>query len=99
MNPEEVVLLFADEYSRMAETYDRNVTPHFAPIAEKVLELARPQSGEMFLDLGSGTGLLACLLAPRVAPQGVVAIDLADGGLPAAPHPAAGPRGRADRLG
>lgn len=90
MNPEEVVLLFADEYSRMAETYDRNVTPHFAPIAERVLELARPGSGEMFLDLGSGTGLLACLLAPKVAPQAVVAIDLADGALATATYRAAG---------
>src|SRR3970040_1491408 len=90
MNPEEVVLLFADEYSRMAETYDRIVTPHFAPIAERVLELARPRSGEMFLDLGSGTGLLACLLAPRVAPQAGVAIDLADGALATATYRAAG---------
>jgi len=89
MNPEEVVLLFADEYSRMAETYDRNVTPHFGPIAEKVLELARPAPGELFLDLGAGTGLLACLLAPKVAPQGVVAIDLADGALATATYRAA----------
>src|SRR3972149_4843361 len=91
MNPEEVVLLFADEYSRMAETYDRNVTPHFGPIAEKVLELARPAPGGPFPGLGAGTGLLACLPAPKVAPQGVVAIDLADGALATATYPAAGP--------
>ncbi len=89
MNPEEVVLLFADEYSRMAEAYDRNATPRFAPIAERVLEAAAPRAGEIFLDLGTGTGLLACLLAPRVAPQGVVAIDLADGALARASYRAA----------
>src|SRR3989304_3212973 len=89
MNPEEVVLLFADEYSRMAEAYDRNVTPRFAPIAERVLEAAAPKPGEMFLALGAGTGLVACLLAPRVAPQGVVAIDLADGALARATYRAA----------
>lgn len=89
MNPEEVVLLLADEYSRMAETYDANVTPHFASIAERVAELARPGPGELFLDLGTGTGLLACLVAPRVSPQAVVAIDLADGALAAGTYRAA----------
>ncbi len=90
MNPEEVVLLLADEYSRMAETYDRNVTPHFAPIAERALASAGPRAGELFLDLGTGTGLLACMIAPKVAPQGVVAIDLADGALAQATYRAAG---------
>src|SRR5438034_464187 len=90
MNPEEVVLLLADEYSRMAETYDRNVTPQFAPIAERVLGAADPKPGELFLDLGTGTGLLACKVAPQVAPQNVVAIDLADGAIAAATYRAAG---------
>ena len=90
VNPEEVVLLLADEYSRMAETYDRTVTPHFASIAERVLRLADPKPGELVLDLGTGTGLLACMVAPRVAPQGVVAIDLADGAIAQATYRAAG---------
>ena len=89
VNPEEIVLLLADEYSRMAAAYDANVTPHFAPIAERVVGLADPRAGELCLDLGAGTGLLACMIAPKVLPQGVVAIDLADGALAAGTYRAA----------
>src|SRR2546428_13821007 len=63
----------------MAEAYDKNVAPRFEPIAQEVVRLADPKPNELFLDLGTGTGLLACLIAPRVLPQGVVAIDLAAG--------------------
>ncbi len=90
MNPEEAVLLLADEYSRMAEAYDARVTPHFAPIAERVLAAADPRAGERFLDLATGTGLLACLVAPRVAPEAVAAIDLADGAIARGTYRAAG---------
>jgi len=78
MNANEVTLLWADEYSRLAEPYDRVVTPRFEPIARFVADAASPRPGEQFLDLGTGTGLLARILAPRVLPQTVVAIDLAD---------------------
>jgi ubiquinone/menaquinone biosynthesis C-methylase UbiE len=78
MNVNEATLLVADEYSRMAETYDRIVAPRFEPIAKAVVELLAPQAGEMVLDVSTGTGLLACLMAPRTAPAQLVAIDLAD---------------------
>ncbi len=90
MNENEAVLVWADEYSRMAGAYDKNVAPYFEPMARKVLEIADPKQGELFLDLATGTGLLACLLGPRVAPQSVVAIDLADGALSVASHRAGG---------
>ena len=78
MNVNEATLIYADEYSRMAETYDRVVAPRFEPIAKTVVELLAPKSGEMFLDVSTGTGLLACLMAPLTAPAQFVAIDLAD---------------------
>jgi len=81
VNANEAILYWADEYSRMAETYDRLVVPRFEPIAQLVANLAAPKSGEFFLDLGTGTGLLARVLSPLVAPQTVVAIDLADGAI------------------
>jgi len=86
MNMNEATLLWADEYSRMAETYDRVAAPRFEPIARTVLELADPKPNELVLDVATGTGLLACLLAPRVLPQTVVAIDLADGALTVASY-------------
>ncbi len=78
MNINEATLVYADEYSRMAETYDRVVVPRFEPIARTVVELLAPRSGEMVLDVSTGTGLLACLMAPLTAPAQLVAIDLAD---------------------
>ncbi len=78
MNVNEATLVIVDEYSRMAETYDRVVTPRFEPIARAVAELIAPKSGEMVLDVSTGTGLLACLLAPLTVPAQLVAIDLAD---------------------
>ncbi len=78
MNVNEATLIYADEYNRMAETYDRVVVPRFEPIAKAVAGLIAPKSGEMILDVSTGTGLLACLLAPLTTPAQFVAIDLAD---------------------
>lgn len=86
MNPNEATLLYADEYSRMAEAYDRLVAPRFEPVARAVLETLAPRPHELVLDVATGTGLLACLLAPAVAPQTVVAVDLADGALSVASY-------------
>src|SRR5205823_1851647 len=45
MNANEATLVWVDEYSRMAEAYDKNVAPRFEPIAREVVRLAVPALG------------------------------------------------------
>src|SRR5213076_1497103 len=52
MNANEATLLYVDEFSRMAEAYDRNVVPRFEAIAREVLRLANLKAGELVLDIG-----------------------------------------------
>src|SRR5207247_10306385 len=54
--------------------------------AREVLRLENPEPGGLVLDIGTGTRRLACLVAPLVRPQGVVAIDLADGAISVASY-------------
>src|SRR5262245_42875121 len=64
--------------SNPAETYESFMVPTlFAPWAERLIQAANPQPGERVLDVGTGTGIVARRVAPRVAPNGtVVGLDL-----------------------
>jgi len=82
MNADEALLLYVDEYSRMAEEYDRRVRPRFEPVARRLVEILDPQPGEAVLEVGAGTGTATLMISPPVGPQGlVVATDLSDGQL------------------
>ena len=82
MNPDEAVLLWVDEYTRMAEAYEANVVPRFAPFAARLVEQASLARNATVLDVSTGTGLTAMLAATALGGTGlVVAMDLADGAL------------------
>lgn len=62
-----------------AENYDRCLTRAFTPIAQKLVSLAQPRSGQRVLDVATGSGLAALLAARLVGPQGrVVGVDLSE---------------------
>ncbi|HEV8594892.1 MAG TPA: methyltransferase domain-containing protein [Thermoplasmata archaeon] len=90
MNPDEAVLLWVDEYSRMADAYDTSVVPRFTPFAARLVAEAGLREHATVLDVSTGTGLTALLAAKAVAGTGlVVGIDLADGALAVAQTKAA----------
>jgi len=61
-----------------AELYEKNLVPTtFARFARGLLEFAQLQSGEHVLDVACGTGIVARLAWPQVAPSGrVVGLDV-----------------------
>jgi SAM-dependent methyltransferase len=62
---------WADQYERM----DRAV----ADLTKSLLDLARPQQGELVLDIGCGSGTTVLELAARVGPGGhVLGADISD---------------------
>lgn len=83
MNIDDIVLLLEEEYSRMAEVYDKNVVPRFTPMAKRVLDMADIEPGERVIDIGCGTGNLALQAARRVSADNgeVVAVDLSSGAI------------------
>ena len=67
-------------YDSVAATYAEVAAPWFAPIARDLVAALAPVAGETFLDLGTGTGLVAELAYAQVQPGGVVvAVDPSTG--------------------
>ncbi len=62
-------------FSANAPLYEARIVPAFRQYAAAVVRTAQPQGHEITLDMGTGTGILARLLAPHVAQ--VIGIDFA----------------------
>jgi ubiquinone/menaquinone biosynthesis C-methylase UbiE len=75
---DEMVDHLIDFFDRIAPVYDSWAGGQHGRVAARVVDLATPAKGEHVLDVGTGTGLVAHLAAPRVNPGSVIGIDLSD---------------------
>ncbi len=74
----EMVDHVVDFFDRIAPLYDAWAGGQHARVAARLVDLAAPVQNEHVLDVGTGTGLVAHLVAPKVSPGAVLGIDLSD---------------------
>lgn len=75
---DEMIDHLVDFFDEIAPTYDAWAGGQHARVAQRLVELAAPNRGEFALDVGTGTGLVAHLVAAKVSPGMVIGIDLSD---------------------
>src|SRR5579859_1236641 len=75
---DEMVDHLVDFFDRIAPVYDSWAGGQHGRVAARLVDLSTPSDGEHVLDVGTGTGLVAHLVAPRVNPGTVIGIDLSD---------------------
>ena len=79
MNPDwsdEMVDHLVDFFDHIAPAYDTWASGQHSRIAARLVDLAAPVKDEQVLDVGTGTGLVAHLVAERTDPGLVIGIDL-----------------------
>ncbi|HEV2413171.1 MAG TPA: methyltransferase domain-containing protein [Candidatus Dormibacteraeota bacterium] len=74
----EIVDHVVDFFDGIAPLYDGWAGGQHGRVATRLADLAAPAKGEQVLDVGTGTGLVAGLVAPRVNPGLVFGIDLSE---------------------
>jgi ubiquinone/menaquinone biosynthesis C-methylase UbiE len=75
---DEMVDHLVDFFDQVAPEYDTWAGGQHARVAARLVELAKPKRGQHALDVGTGTGLVAHLVAAKVKPGSVIGIDLSE---------------------
>src|SRR5437588_7745897 len=75
---DEMVEHLVDFFDRIAPVYDTWAGGQHGRVATRLVDLATPAKHEQVLDVGTGTGLVANMLAPRVNPGLVIGVDLSE---------------------
>ncbi len=75
---DEMVDHLVDFFDRIAPVYDTWAGGQHGRVASRLVDLAAPATNEQVLDVGTGTGLVAHLVAPRVSPGLVFGVDLSE---------------------
>jgi ubiquinone/menaquinone biosynthesis C-methylase UbiE len=74
----EMVDHVVDFFDGIAPLYDDWAGGQHGRVAARLVDLANPAKDEHVLDVGTGTGLIAHQVAPRVNPGWVIGIDLSE---------------------
>jgi len=75
---DEMVDHLVDFFDKVAIEYDTWAGGLHARVAARLVDIAAPKKGHHVLDVGTGTGLVAQLIAPAVRPGTVLGIDLSE---------------------
>lgn len=75
---DEMVDHLVDFFDQVAPDYDAWAGGLHVRVATRLVEIAAPKKGHHVLDVGTGTGLVAGLVAPKVRPGTVIGIDLSE---------------------
>src|SRR5712691_8669441 len=75
---DEMIDHLVDFFDQVSPVYDSWANGQHGRVAARLVEVVKPRKGQHALDVGTGTGLVAHLVAAKVSPGSVIGIDLSD---------------------